>query len=469
MDLAPGALVAGKYELERRIGAGGMGEVWAAVQQPTRKRVALKFLRADKASDDPSEGEATRKRFLREARAACAVRHPNVVEVHDVLSLDDGSPVMVMEYLKGETLEARLAREGRLPLGEVAAIAARVVSAVGAAHALGIVHRDLKPDNVFLAETSDGVEVKVLDFGIAKLTALDGDAAQTGGLTNTGAMLGTPYYMSPEQAFGEKNIDHRADVWSLGIILYRAATGVLPTRADNIGQILKIIMMGNITPIESLAPTLPADFASLVSRMLQARREDRPESLHEVRATLERYAGIETGTFGRPLEEPRPAEAAPAADGITTAGLAGDERAAPPKRAGPRVLLSAMAAVALGGGGLWMALRDRGAPASLAIDPATSAVAAARVEASAAPVTAALEATPAAMPAPAPPSASAAPLASTIAPPAPPGPPSLAAGPRPTGRAPQAPPPAATATPASSPPRGDAPSMGGVVATPPTF
>src|SRR5687768_13644640 len=119
MNLAKGVVVAGKYELERRLGTGGMGEVWAAVQSPTRKRVALKFLRPGKGDSDPTEEQATRKRFLREARAACAVQHPNVVEIHDVLALEDGSPVMVMEYLAGETLEARLARDGKMPLGEV--------------------------------------------------------------------------------------------------------------------------------------------------------------------------------------------------------------------------------------------------------------------------------------------------------------------------------------------------------------
>jgi len=300
MQLVAGAKVAGKYELERRIGVGGMGEVWSAVQSPTRKRVALKFLKSAK-EESATETEATRKRFVREARAACAVQHPNVVEIHDVLTLEDGSPVMVMEFLAGETLEARLARDGRMALGEIAAVLVRVVSAVGAAHALGIVHRDLKPDNIFLADTADGVDIKVLDFGIAKLTALDGDAAQTGGLTNTGAMLGTPYYMSPEQAFGERSIDHRADIWSLGIILYRAVTGVLPTKADNIGQILKIIMMSEIKPIETIVPELPADLVSLIGRMLSIKRDDRPENLLQVKEVLERYAGVEVAGFGAPM------------------------------------------------------------------------------------------------------------------------------------------------------------------------
>jgi len=365
MDLVTGAKVAGKYELERRIGVGGMGEVWSAVQSPTRKRVALKFLKPAK-DEDATDAESTKKRFLREARAACAVQHPNVVEIHDVLALDDGAPVMVMEFLSGETLEARLARDGKMALGEIAAVLARVVSAVGAAHALGIVHRDLKPDNIFLAETADGVDIKVLDFGIAKLTALEGDAAQTGGLTSTGAMLGTPYYMSPEQAFGERSIDHRADVWSLGIILYRAITGTLPTKGDNIGQILKIIMMSEIKPIDRLVSGLPGDLVELVGKMLSPKREDRPSML-EVKSCLERYAGVEVAGFGAPVlaAEPRASqvsidvrdassgtrrEVAAAVDGnASVGGLANSTSGGTTKRPVALIAVGAVALLAVGG------------------------------------------------------------------------------------------------------------------------
>jgi hypothetical protein len=388
MQLVAGAKVAGKYELERRIGVGGMGEVWSAVQSPTRKRVALKFLKPAK-EENTTEAEATRKRFLREARAACAVQHPNVVEIHDVLALDDGAPVMVMEFLSGETLEARLVRDGKMALGEIAAVLVRVVSAVGAAHALGIVHRDLKPDNIFLADTSDGVEIKVLDFGIAKLTALDGDAAQTGGLTNTGAMLGTPYYMSPEQAFGERNIDHRADVWSLGIILYRAITGVLPTRGDNIGQILKIIMMSQIEPIERLAPDLPADLVSLVARMLSAKREDRPDSLLEVKVVLERYAGVEVASFGAPAAAPEPrashvsidvrdasartrGEIAAAVDGNASVGGVATGTPPSPAKKLPAALLGAGAIVVAAAIGLTLFAGSKPQPAEASSTPAAS-------------------------------------------------------------------------------------------------
>ncbi len=339
MELTEGTIVAERYRLDRRLGAGGMGEVWAATQTVTRMPVALKFLR------DPSAGEDVRRRFLREARAAVAVRHPNVVQIHDVLELPGGEPVMVMELLEGESLEQRLRREGKVPLGELGAVMVRVVSAVGTAHQLGIVHRDLKPDNIFLAQTREGVEVKVLDFGIAKLTAVEGNAAETGGLTSTGAMLGTPFYMSPEQAFGEKKIDHRADIWSLGVILYRCLSGVLPTLGENIGQILKIIMTHAIRPLSEVAPELPPDVTDLVTRMLSQAPRDRPADLREVKAVLERHAGITVDPFGAPLVEA--GEPAPADAAITPQAAALSARA--PREGARRTALTAVAvAVALG-------------------------------------------------------------------------------------------------------------------------
>ncbi len=257
VDLATGTVIAGRFRLERRLGEGGMGVVWEAVHTVTRKPVALKFLKRTGHEDRRAVG-----RFLREARAACAVRHPNVVEVHDVLDLPDGLPVMVMELLTGETLAQRIARERVLPLPELARIMGHVCSAVGCAHALGIVHRDLKPENIFLA--ASGSDVRVLDFGIAKLTATEGDAAHTGATTGTGAILGTPYYMAPEQLFGEKDVDHRADIWALGIIFYEALSGVRPTLGANMGQIYKIVMTDAIVPLRERAPDLPAAILDLV-------------------------------------------------------------------------------------------------------------------------------------------------------------------------------------------------------------
>jgi eukaryotic-like serine/threonine-protein kinase len=293
--------VAGRYRLEHALGEGGMGVVWAATHEITRKKVALKLV---KRADAPAQ----RTRLLREARASCAVRHPHVREVYDVVEDDDGSPMMIMEYLVGESLHDKLDREHKLALPEAAALLLPVVSAVGAAHALGIIHRDLKPANIFLGE-GPAPMVKVLDFGIAKLTASDGDAAATEALTISGAMLGTPYYMSPEQAFGEKDIDHRTDIWALGLILYRCLSGILPTQADNHGQVFKNIVARPIRPMEQIAPDLPSDVTAVVRRMLSRACQDRPRDLHEVADVLAQYAGVTVPDFGAPARGAAPAKA----------------------------------------------------------------------------------------------------------------------------------------------------------------
>jgi eukaryotic-like serine/threonine-protein kinase len=295
-----------RYVLEKSIGEGGMGAVWAGRQVRTRMAVALKFVR-----ESGSAKPEIRRRLLREARAACAVQHPNVVQIHDFIELEDGAPVIVMELLVGESLGQLLAREGRLSLEEAGAILSRVVSAVGAAHEVGIVHRDLKPDNIFLATTPTGIEVKVLDFGIAKLTATEGAVEETGGLTNTGAMLGTPHYMSPEQAFGESDIDHRADIWALGVILFRTLSGELPTKGDNLGQILRSIVTRSIPSLRQALPDAPDDVVELVDRMLCPERAERLSDLREVHSLLVRHGGQSALAFGQASPaEPRSVAAA---------------------------------------------------------------------------------------------------------------------------------------------------------------
>jgi serine/threonine-protein kinase len=251
--LETGRIVAGRYRLDRLLGQGGMGEVWAATHQVTRRSVAMKFVRGT--------GHARpelRRRFMREARAASAVQHPNVVEVFDVFELDAETPVMVMELLSGETLGRRLAREGQLDLDQALALLVPAVSAVGAAHALGVVHRDLKPENLFLSRASGSTEfetvVKVLDFGIAKLSS---EMAGETGVTETGTTLGTPCYMAPEQAMAERELDHRVDVWAFGVILYETLSGARPIEGDTVGQVVKHLMTTGITPLERVVPGLP--------------------------------------------------------------------------------------------------------------------------------------------------------------------------------------------------------------------
>ncbi len=270
-----------------------MGFVWEASHVFTHARFALKFLKGAREED--------RRRFQREVRAAAAVRHPNVIGVHDFVELPNGMLVMVMDLLEGETLGALLRRERRLPLADVAATLLPVVNALEAAHAAGIVHRDLKPDNIFLSEKEGrDVEVKVLDFGVAKLTAVDGLAARTQALTGTGTMLGTPYYMAPEQIVSEKDLDARADIWSLGIVMYECLAGVRPTEGDNVGRVLKRILLVDFEPITQHCADLPEDVASLVTRMLVGDRNGRLRDLAEVRAVLEHHAAKRVPTYVRP-------------------------------------------------------------------------------------------------------------------------------------------------------------------------
>lgn len=290
-----GAVLCGRYRLDRVLGEGGMGVVWEATDASSGERVAVKCIKA--TSSLPASEQ--RRRLEREARAITTIDHPNLVRVREVITADDGSPAIVMELLEGESLRTRLDRDSRLALGEVARIILPILSAVGSAHALGVVHRDLKPDNLFLTRAA-GDElpgVRVLDFGIAKLTALEGQAAGTGALTATGALMGTPYYMSPEQVFGERDIDSRADVWALGVVLYECLAGKRPVEGENAGQVLRVIATGKITPLAAVAPELPEDVTALVGRMLAVDRAGRPSDLREAYEVLRRFTDVEAKTF----------------------------------------------------------------------------------------------------------------------------------------------------------------------------
>ncbi len=341
-----------------------MGAVWRARHRITKKHVALKLLKQAGAANDK-----VLKRFLREARAVSAVQHPNVVQVHDVIQLEDGSPVMVMDLLEGEDLAHKLDRVGRLELDELSRLLVPVVSAVGCAHAAGIVHRDLKPDNIMLHRQADGSVVpKVLDFGIAKLSASEGDAASTANLTQTGAVMGTAYYMPPEQVFGEKDIDQRADVWAMGVIIYECLAGRKPIEGENFGQIFKAIAMGSIQPLQEVAPWLPEDVCELVGRMLVSDRAERCADLREAYEVLRRHTEAEARSFGAFARAPESA-AAQSVDGVTK-----DTGAEQPTKArgGPRVALVALGLVMiLGlGGGVWYSTQHA-APASAPSPPSS--------------------------------------------------------------------------------------------------
>ncbi len=267
----------GGYVIDGELGRGGMGVVYSATHPIIGKRAAIKVLKPSL-----SKNPATIERFIQEARSVNAIGHPNIVDIFDFDILPDGRRYLVMDLLEGESLRKRLQR-GPLSAAEAATVLDEVASALDAAHAKGFVHRDLKPDNVFLVEHPDQLDVKLLDFGLAKLMANNQLLSARAFRTATGAQLGTPDYMSPEQLRGEKAIDHRTDIFALGVVAFEILDGKRPRRFATGGFDL------SGTPSQMLATirSLPAELAQLVEAMVAIDPDHRP-SLVAVRAVLKR-------------------------------------------------------------------------------------------------------------------------------------------------------------------------------------
>ncbi len=243
MPLAPGFAVTPNIKLVRELGEGGMGSVWVAEHTTLHTEVAVKFIH------DKMATETSLKRFSREASLAAQIKSPHVVQTYDHGATEEGTPYIVMELLEGESLEERLAK-GPLGARKVAMSIAQVCKALTKAHKLGIVHRDLKPANLFLVESGYEVFVKVLDFGIAKQTGESSKktAVMTSELTGARAAIGTPYYMSPEALRASKDLDHRADLWSLAVVAYHTLTGKLPFKAETLGDQLVLVLEERFLP-----------------------------------------------------------------------------------------------------------------------------------------------------------------------------------------------------------------------------
>jgi eukaryotic-like serine/threonine-protein kinase len=295
--VAPGQLLAGKYRVERVLGEGGMGLLVAATDLGRREQVALKMMRPEALGSPELVA-----RFRREVETATRLTSPHVARVRDAGVLEGGCPYLVMELFDGEDLGAMLVRRGPLPVAEAVDVVLQACDALGEAHAMGIVHRDVSPANVFVARTKAGPVVKVLDFGVATAGPLDGAVSS---MTRTGAVLGCPLYASPEQLQSSKHVDARADIWSLGAVLYELLTGRAPWIADSLGGLLGAVLLTEPASVREARPDVPPDLERVILRCLTRKREDRFATAADLAAAL--------APFSRPRPTLHPPTPAPGA------------------------------------------------------------------------------------------------------------------------------------------------------------
>ncbi|WP_437948468.1 serine/threonine-protein kinase [Sorangium sp. So ce296] len=310
-SLAEGSVIAGRYRLERMLARGGMGAIWVARHVQLDAAVAIKLMAPEYAASSTA-----RARFEREARAAAQLKIPNVVHVHDY-GIEGETPFLVMELLDGEDLETRLAREGRLSLSATLSVVAQVCKALRRAHETGIIHRDLKPANLFLARQDDEEIVKVLDFGIAKAQG----TLLAGKETKTGTLVGSPYYMSPEQVRRSKTLDWRSDLWSVGVIAYRCVTGRLPFPGEEIGEVFVAICTEDVPLASSLAPELGPEVDRFFSRAFMREPERRFQSASELAEAFSAAAAAPGAETGAPRPPAPAGGASPGAMGASPGAM----------------------------------------------------------------------------------------------------------------------------------------------------
>ena len=278
----------GRYDIIRKIGEGGMGAVFEARHSVIGKRVAIKIL-LDKYVTKPD----VVARLLQEARNASAIGHENIIDITDFGATSDGRTFVVMEFLDGESLHDLLVREGCLPPSRAIAIARQTASALGAAHEKGIIHRDIKPENVFIIRRAERDFVKVVDFGISKALKADDEISVSPRLTTTGMILGTPLYLSPEQARGEDDLDRRIDVYALGVVLYEMLTGEVPFHGANYLSIISQILEKDARPPSQLRGDLglSEDLDAVIARAMAKGKTERYQNMAELDADLARLEG----------------------------------------------------------------------------------------------------------------------------------------------------------------------------------
>ncbi|AKT36426.1 serine/threonine-protein kinase [Chondromyces crocatus] len=294
-----GQIISDKYRVRAVIGEGGMGSVFEAEHMHIGRLVAVKVLHPKEA-----EKKEAISRLEHEARIAGRIGHPNICEVYDIGRLPDGSPYLVMERLHGETLAQRIQNGGPLNPYEAADMMLQVLSALVAAHQRDVVHRDLKPENIFLSQRAGMLPLaKILDFGISKLVGVEDTAMD---LTQPGMVMGTPYYMAPEQARGDRQIDHRVDLWATGVILYESLTGQRPFVARNYNALLVQILTAWHRPVHELNPSVPHRMAKLVDKALAKGREERFQSATEFLEGIRKFKRRLSSSIPAPRVTTRP-------------------------------------------------------------------------------------------------------------------------------------------------------------------
>jgi serine/threonine-protein kinase len=281
-----GQTLSGRYLVTRKVGQGGMGAVYEATHTLIGKRVAVKVL-----LEKYAQREAIVKRLKQEAQLASSIGNEHIIDITDFGNTEDGRTFVVMEFLEGESLAECLSRESKLPEQRILRIAAQTASALAAAHAKGVVHRDIKPENIFLLKRKEQDFVKVVDFGISKSLRQSSDDEEAVRLTQTGMVLGTPLYMSPEQARGDEDLDHRVDVYALGIIMYEAASGRVPFSGNNYLSVISQVLNEDPQPLREIRPELSDEFEAIVLKAIAKERKDRyadaTEMLGDLNAVLD--------------------------------------------------------------------------------------------------------------------------------------------------------------------------------------
>jgi serine/threonine protein kinase len=298
-----GTVVRGKYRILSKVGEGGMGAVYKALHLRFNELRALKVISPALASDPNFV-----KRFEKEAVVTRKLQHPNAVRVDDMDEAEDGRPFIVMEYIEGQNLKKAIQEQGTLPVPRVLALIKQVASALSAAHDLGMIHRDIKPENIFLVHTPGGEQAKVLDFGIARIREAGAGQAAGPTLTETGVIIGSPPYMSPEQAMGMKGdqLDCRSDLYSLGVVMYQMLTGALPLKADTTMSMLLAHIQSPPVPIHEAQPGLliPDSIASLVMSLLEKKPESRPPGARAVIEVIEQAEREDGALLGGTIVAP---------------------------------------------------------------------------------------------------------------------------------------------------------------------